>query len=369
MNTIAYIRSDSIYSDSRATKEIMALCEAGYKIKVIGWDRDGQALGKCRNIFPQNIEFCFYSNIVKGRLGYGGIFKLAGFIQYVYRQLCANRQCISVVHACDLDAGLGAYVFCKKQNVPLIYDIYDYYIDSHDLKGLLSVCIEKLEISIINFAHTIIICTEERREQIKKTSPKNVIVIYNSPDVSNLPDSEIRYDYVYCGFFGHGRLLQEIFEGYKKHSDLKFLVAGDGTLNSIVKNNAEQFVNYQYVGTIPYNEVLLYEAQAVTMSAIYNPNKRNHRLCAPNKFYEALALGKPVIVCRGTGIDKIVSAYNIGIVIDYSAVQFYEAVRYLKANHTLAVGMGKRARSLYETVYNWSIMKQKLLDLYGDYKE
>lgn len=365
MNTIAFVRADSIYSDSRATKEIMALCEAGYSVLVIGWDRDGHAVDKCRDVFRQNVKFLFYNKNVTGRLGYGGIFKLAGFIKYVYQQLNANRKTISSVHACDLDAGLGAYAFCKKHNVPLIYDIYDYYIDSHDLKGLLGVCIEKLEISIINFAHTTIICTEERREQIKKASPRNVVVIYNSPDVASLPYSEIQYDYVYCGVFGQGRLLQEIFEDYKQHADLKFLIAGRGLLDGIVKNNAKEFVNFKYVGAVPYSEVLQFEAQSAIMSAIYNPNKRNHILCAPNKFYEALALGKPIIVCKGTGIDKIVKEQNVGVVIDYSAEQFYAALSYLKENTVLTRSMGKKARMLYETVYNWEKMKKRLLYLYS----
>ncbi|HHU72431.1 MAG TPA: hypothetical protein GXZ21_10445, partial [Clostridiales bacterium] len=43
MKIIAYIRSSNIYDDSRATKEITALLDEGYKVVVLGWNRDGKA--------------------------------------------------------------------------------------------------------------------------------------------------------------------------------------------------------------------------------------------------------------------------------------------------------------------------------------
>lgn len=100
------------------------------------------------------------------------------------------------------------------------------------------------------------------------------------------------------------------------------------------------------------------------ISAIYDPSIRNHRLCAPNKFYEALALAKPVIVCKGTGIDEIVEKNKIGIVIDYDESDFYAAVRRLIGNNTLRKEMGSRARQLYDSEYRWDIMRKKLIDKY-----
>ena len=106
------------------------------------------------------------------------------------------------------------------------------------------------------------------------------------------------------------------------------------------------------------------ESKSICLSAIYEPTIRNHRLCAPNKFYEALALGKPIIVCKGTGIDKVVEENNIGKVIDYDVHQFYNAVRMFKDNPELCAQMGKRARKLYEEKFSWSIMERLLLETY-----
>lgn len=364
--SILYIRADGIYYDSRATKEIKALLGAGYRVVVLGWDRDGKAEMKCRTDFEaygNQIEFVLYHGMIQGSASHG-LKHLFGWLRFVRAEIKKLKDCISVVHACDLDSILLSYRLIKLYKLKLVYDIYDYYVDSHYyLPKLLNFFLEKIEISIINRADITIICTEERIEQLAKAKPRKVVVIHNSPDVEYLKN-EMLYDYFYCGSLCDSRLLKETFSEYTNNSDLKVCIGGFGTYEKEVKEVAERFDNFTYLGPISYSDCLINESKSLCLSAIYEPSIRNHRLCAPNKFYESLALGKPVIVCKGTGIDKIVSENNIGVVIDYDASQLYSAVRSLANNPLLCEEMGKRARKLYDEKYNWGIMSKRLLDIY-----
>ena len=272
---------------------------------------------------------------------------------------------IYAVHACDLDSGVPAYRFCKKKKKKLIYDIYDYYADSRAVPSVLRAIIESVETRIINLAHATVICTEERRAQIGKARPKNLLVIHNSPEISGVPNVEEMYDYVYCGSLAEKRLIREIFEGYEENFDLRFAFAGYGEYGEMAKALQSRNEHFAFLEAIPYSKVLELEAQTKVLAAIYEPTIRNHRLCAPNKFYEALALGKPVIVCKGTGIDKIVESNNIGICIDYDAEQFYAALRSLIASPDERREMGIRARRLYDEKYSWKKMKNILVEFYS----
>lgn len=366
MKTVAFIRSTNIYDDSRATKEILALIEGGYRLVVFGWNRNGDAEKKTRQLFKdKEIEFRFFDCPLQNGIGIRNINKLLGWIEWTKKGLKSIRE-LYAVHACNLDGGMGAYYFCKKHHIPLVYDIYDYYVDSHDIPNQLNAFIESLEIKIINFANITIICTEERKEQIEKSNPKRLLVVHNSPDVPNLEPVEAKYDYSYCGSLCDLRLIKEVIAAYKDHTDLRFAFAGNDILKKDVEKIANQFSNFEFFGTIPYSKVLEIESQAKVLSAIYKPSIRNHRLSAPNKFYEALALGKPIIVCRGTGIDRIVQEKCLGIVIDYSANAFYRALRELLNSPEEMSAMGRRGRQLYETKYKWSIMKQSLLKEYNN---
>ena len=365
MKTVAYIRSTNIYDDSRATKEIYALETAGYLVLLIGWNRNESAKDKCEELFKgKNIKCYFYEGKAESGIGLKNIGKLIGWFKWVHRVINNHRE-IDVVHACNLDSAIGL-VGTKMRNKAVVYDIYDYYADSHNIPRALLPIVEKTENTVVNKADATIICTEERFEQINKTKPNKLVVIHNSPDVDIIPESEVEYDYAYCGSLCERRLLKEILGEYKNHDNIKMVFAGNDVFYNDAKILGEKFDNFKFEGTIPYARVIELETKARVLSAIYEPSIRNHRLCAPNKFYEALALAKPIIVCRGTGIDKVVEKYNIGKVIDYDVEQFYTAVLYFKNNEAICQEMGKRARILYEDNYRWSMMKKRLMKLYKE---
>lgn len=366
MKSIAYIRASNIYDDSRATKEIKALLELGLHIDVYGWNRSGCALEKCLQSFDSqldNLSFFFYEVPIIDTQG-NSIKKIVGWISWVYKGLIRKKGKYVAVHACDLDSGIGAFCYARQKKVKLVYDIYDYYIDCHHVPRIIEPILESFEIKIINNSEVTIICTEERKEQIIKAHPKNCIVVYNSPEVNEVKQGVSKYDFAYCGSLCSFRLLKEIFDLYPQNSSLKFAIAGVGEYSGIVENYSKEYEEFDYFGSVPYDTVLDIEQKSKAISAIYDPSLRNHRLCAPNKFYEAMALGKPLIVCKGTGIDKIVRNEGIGIAIDYDARQFYQALKKLVTDSELAAEMGEKARALYEQQYKWEKSKEILQNEY-----
>lgn len=366
MKTVAFVRTTGIYNDSRAIKEITALAKAGYRVIVLGWDRDGKAEQFCRQeIRTEQADFRFFQVQLPNGIGMKNIDKLFSWFRWVERQLSKIRD-LFAVHACDLDTGFAAYRYCRRNSVRLVYDIYDYYVDCHFVPPVLKAWVERAEINIINHAEITIICTEERRQQIAKAQPRRLAVIHNSPDVDAVPEEKTEYDYAYCGSLVRERMVGDILEKYPENSQLVMCMAGQEDCAPLAEAVSRQYPNFTFLGAVPYSKVLDIESRAMCLSAIYDPGWRNHQLCAPNKFYEALALGKPIIACKGTGIDRIIDHHNIGITIRYNVEEFYCALRSLKADPALCASMGKRARLLYEQEYSWKLMESRLLSAYGE---
>lgn len=367
---IAYIRSSNIYSDSRATKEIRALLNSGCSVTVILWNRDGKEAEMSRRMFADYIEsgqLCcvMFNKTIGGKIGKGNAHRFFEWLIWLRKTFKALGR-FDAVHACNLDGALSIWNYAGRKKCRLVYDIYDYYADSHNMPKPLRAIIRKIETGIINKSDLAIICTEERIEQIGKASPKKLIVLHNSPDISSEEVcDEPSDDYIYCGVLSNDRLLKEIFDKYPENSDLKFAVAGYGLHYELALEMSKTYENFTFYGTLPYDEVIRAENGAKVISAIYAPTNINNRLCAPNKFYEAMALGKPQIVCRGTGIDKIVENEEIGIAIEYKAEQFYSALRKLTDNPAVRDEMGQRAKKLYDEKYSWTIMEKRLLDAYS----
>lgn len=365
---VLYIRTSNIYDDSRATKEVLTLAEKGYKVHVIGWNRDGKAKVRSEEVFAKYKELIsvdFFTCLIDGGIGLKNLDKLLKWVRWT-NKVIRQKKDVDIIHVCNLDAALGVWKYAQKQGIKIVYDIYDYYIDSHSVPRVIEGLVERLETSIINAADATIICTEERKEQIVKSTPRCLTVIHNSPDVEKVSCKEIKYDYAYCGSLFGQRLLKEIFKEYPNHNYMRFAIAGYGEFANLVRDLDETYQSFHYFGSVSYEQVLDLESESRVISAIYEPTIRNHRLCAPNKFYEALALAKPVIVCRGTGIDKIIDANNAGIVIDYDSEQFFKVLEYLVNNPEICEEMGKNARRLYENEYKWEIMKERLIELYNE---
>lgn len=368
MKNVVYIRTSEIYNDSRATKEIKTLLDAGFYVEVFSWNRNGLAKTGCEIVFGnyQNIKFHFFDAILPHGMGMKNIHKLIKWRKWVIDKL-PRASDVDFVHACDLDAGICVSKYCRINKVKLIYDIFDYYVDSHRIPSVLSALVAHKENAIINQSFATIICTEERREQIGNAEPSSVVVIHNSPDLSTVKaqDEEICYDYVYCGSMGPNRLLAEIIDEYKNNSDLKIVFAGNGPMRKMAEKTSEVNDHFDYLGPISYSEVLDIESRALCLSAIYNPNLRGHQLCAPNKLYEALALGKPLIVCRGTGMDAIVTNNKIGVLINYNVNEFYNAIRTIKQSKDIIINASTIGPEIYRNQYSWELMQERLLSIYG----
>lgn len=369
MKTVCFIRQTAIYNDSRATKTIISLSKK-YNVLVLGWDRVGDAREKIQGLFSGNVFLNFYDKHLQHGAGIKGIFKLLGFIKWVHKQVKNNCKNIDFIHACDLDAAVGCYKFAKKRKIPFIYDVYDYYIDAHYIPTILKNNVEKKEIDIINSSFSTIVCLESRKEQIKKANPARVCVIHNAPsseltEISNecKGSHDIKHIMVvFVGVLSENRLLKEIVEELDIHPNVKLIIGGMGQLSQYIIDACKP--NLEYIGEMQYKNVLKLESQSSVLFATYNPEIPNHKYSAPNKLYEAMALGKPIIVCKGMGIDVLVEQENIGRAIDYSAKGFFDAVNSLCNDKAEYDEMCRHTKELFKTKYSWDIMEERLFDLY-----
>lgn len=113
-------------------------------------------------------------------------------------------------------------------------------------------------------------------------------------------------------------------------------------------------------GRLPYKEAIT-ELSKGTVGLLTYLSNSNHDISSPNKLYEYMAAGLPVISSNISNYGQVISSCRNGIL--------YESNDYLslyKAMCTIfnknLVNMSKRGRQCFENKYNWSIESEKLLD-------
>ena len=369
---VCIIRSNPVLPDSRVEKEAWTLTKAGYDVHVLAWDRDDNYTEK--NTFITVAD----EQIPITRLGYkatyGDGFKNIRpnlrFQFHMRKWLKKHKKEYDIIHACDLDTALFSKSAAKGKK--FVFDVFDFRYG--DPQSVLQKIIKMTQIRIINHADATIICTEERKKQIEKANPKRLAVIHNTPlrtllhekTESIIPNPSPKVKIAYVGILANKRLLLEIGNAIACDSNIELHIAGFGVHAEHFKQLSRQYDNIFYYGRIPYDKTLALESECDIMTAIYDPAVENNRFAAPNKFYESLMLGKPIIMVRGTGMSDVVEKNSIGELIDFDEEGFKTGVKRLINRRDEWETMSTKMKKLYEDQFSWEKMQDRLTALYSE---
>ena len=360
-------RSNSIAPDPRVEKTGRALKSAGYEVTLLGWDRTGQWIS------PKQDDGIKYQWIpVRAELaqGMGNLPALFRWQVSLLTWLIRHRGEYELIHACDLDTVLPGLICKRLFKKKLVYDIFDFYADMlRATPAPLPQLIRRLDLWVIGQVDAVILADDSRTKQIAGSHPKKLKVIYNSPEDQTVTpcqeDPSGSFGLAYIGLLQRERGLFELMQVLSKHPEWRLDLAGFGSEAGQLEQMAEDMPHVRFHGRVAYDKALQLSARADVLVATYDPSIPNHRYSSPNKVFEAMLLGKPIIVARHTNMDRIINEAKCGVVIPYGDVQALEdTLAYLKESPTERRTLGQNARRAYENQYAWENMAQTLRELY-----
>ena len=367
---ICIIRSNPVRPDSRVEKEAWSLAKAGYDVHILAWDRD-------TNVHEtEDIVKVAELNISITRLGHKASFgegfkNLRAYLEFQFHmRKWLSKHWFDAVHACDFDTAFFSHGVVKRKKEKFVFDIFDFLADAP--RNLMQRCVKAAQIHLINSADATIICTEERKRQIAGSKPKRLCVIHNTPFAAqigndtfiNEESDKIRIAYI--GILQDYRLLKEIAEVVAESDNMEFHIGGFGKYDSYFTEMDQKYENIKFYGRLTYDQTLALEKSCDVMVAVYDPTISNHRYAAPNKFYESLMLGKPVVMVKGTGMSQVVAENHVGVLINFTKEGFLDGMKELTAQREEWTAMGEKMKAIYYNSYSWDTMNKRLLDLYSN---
>ena len=364
--SVAILRSNPVAPDPRVEKVALTLSRYGWRVTIVGWDRTASlqsgelATGVTIERIPIRAAF--------GQ-GMGNLLPELRWQVQLWLWLWRNRRNYTHIHACDFDTVLPAFFMQRVFGKKLVYDIFDFAADSFNVPSWLSRLIRRLDLWIINRVDTVVLADERRREQIEGSTPRRLEVIYNSPMRVGKPARATDWNglaIAYVGILGEGRSLRQMLDVVASRPDWRLEIAGFGPLEDLIRGKSEEFPNIIFHGRVDYETALAINARAHVMFAIYDPSVKNHKYSSPNKLFEAMMLGKPIIVARGTGVDELVQRHELGFVVTYG-----DKTELLAALSAVAAwtpetrdAFATRVQRLFESSYSWDVMEKRLLAIY-----
>ena len=350
---VVLLRSTDGNPDSRFEKYVDYLDEQKYPYLTICWDRKGVKSDSDKNVY--------YKKKSGYNQYYGNLTKLIGFNWFILKKLLSYRKRYIIIHACDFDTVLPAtfmHLFFRKK---VIYDVFDWYVDSRNIKGVIKYLVYALEWLNIKSASSVIVCEPERIKQIRYKA-KQTWILPNIPNFTERLEPHIPNEVVtlgYVGILGEGRCIDHAIRYAKEHSDIKLVIGGFGPMESELQD-LERYPNIKFFGTVNYKYALQILNSSDVILACYSKwntdgtLNKNNILAAPNKYYEGLYLAHPIITTKGTIVgDKTVNL-KTGYAIEESYEDFCECIKEISKEKNIEYS--RNANVLWEEKYSTYVM-------------
>ena len=173
---------------------------------------------------------------------------------------------------------------------------------------------------------------------------------------------------VHFGSLGLANGAQTIIESAKllnNREDIEFLFVGGGStekdlIEEVEKSNLK---NVKFLGKFPMTDVseIVNFSDVSMISFLDIPILYTN---SPNKLFDSLSAGKPIIVNSAGWTKDIAEKYHCGFYVNPNRPEeLAQKVLYLKDNPELVKEMGQNARKLAETVYDKSILCKKFVEV------
>lgn len=356
MKKVVLLRSNQILSDSRVEKYLSFFKEKNIDYQILAWDRLETGV-VCENTIYYRRKVGYVVGGLKAAYN-----RMFWFI-FIIRTLCNMKDKPTFIHACDLDTAFPAAVYKAlfNRNVFILFDVFDWMSSDIQIGNkVLLFLIKSMERFCLKQADKVIICEKERREQLPQNYKKEVLVLPNVPmidDIDSVCVEDDNYKFnndkitlSYVGWFGKGRFLEELLE-YTKQKKCNLLIAGYGNKEieeKCIELSSQE--NVKYFGRVVHKEGMKIMYNSDLIYAMYCKISNNHIYAAPNKFYETMCLGKPLLTTKGIIIGKKVEEENIGFTINETKEALDELIQSLKINDLLT--KGNNAKKMWNNRYN-----------------
>ncbi len=326
---------NDLATDQRVHKTCILLMDSGAEVLLVG--------RKLKNSLPLNNRA--YATKRMNLLFSSGPFFYAEFQVRLFFFLLSKKA--DLFFANDLDTLLPNYLVSKIKRKEMVYDSHEYFTEVPELqKSPLKKSIWKfVERSIVPKLNYCITVNESIANLFKKEYKNNWMVIRNMPHKfcfepkKKREELKMPLDKFIFILQGSGinidRGAEEAVEAMQKVNAVLYII-GSGDVFSILKNKISELSLQQKVvviDKIPFEQLMQYTANCNMGLTLDKDSNLNYKYSLPNKIFDYIQAGIPILGTNLIEYKKIVEEYNVGeIVADFSSENLANKMNEIIAN-------------------------------------
>ena len=236
------------------------------------------------------------------------------------------------------------------------------------LKSLLAAFFERYENYVVKRLDGVVTATPFIAERFKKVNDLTI-------DINNFPlESEIEFHkneavvienrVCFIGGISSIRGISQLVDAFE-NSVVRLSLAGEIESEYFSELSLKNgWRNVDALGFINRSQAVALKQKCLAGMVTFLPYP-NHINAQPNKIFEYMAAGLPVIGSNFPLWKEIIEQNNCGICVDPSdSMAIADAIHHLASNKELARKMGENGSRLVKEKYNWGHEEIKLIDFY-----
>ncbi len=361
---------NDLATDRRVDRTCLTIVEMGFDVLLVGRKlKHSQPLVK-RPYKTHRMQLLF----AKGPLFYAE-FNLRILFFLLFRKS-------NLLVANDLDTLLPNYLCHRCFGVPLVYDTHEYFTGVPELTN--RPFVRKIWKYIENWIfpklkHVVTVNESiaklyEQEYDIKLTVVRNIPLRVEGAQCLTKKDIGVSENKKIILLQGAGinidRGAEEAIEAMKWIEDAVLVILGGGDVFSQLKKDVRQkdlmdkvvFIHRQPPEILP-----AYTALADIGLSIDKDTNINYRNSLPNKLFDYIYAGVPILASRRPEIQKIIEHYTIGTFIEnHEPAHIAEKIRHMLANQPQIIEWKKNLKIAAEEL-NWEKEKTGLIKIFEKY--
>lgn len=360
--------TNDLFTDNRVHKICLFLEKQGYHVTLVG---------RKRKTSPDLEERSYRTKRLKLFNESGALF-YAEFNLRLFFYLITHKADLLVAN--DLDTMLANYTASKfKPMAKLVYDSHEYFTEVPELieRPKVQKFWEGIESWIFPKLSTIYTVNESIANLYKEKYKKDIFVVRNISPVwkqdvipskteLGIPENKFLIIIQGAGINIH-RGAEEAVEAMKLVQDAVLMIVGDGDVVPQLKkyvNDYDLQDKVLFFGKIPYSEMMAFTHYSSIGLTLDKPNNLNYKYSLPNKVFDYIHSGTPIICTDLIEITKIVDKHKIGLVLEeFTPESLAEKINYLK-DHPDVLEEMKNNCLLAAEIENWEHESRILEEIY-----
>jgi glycosyltransferase involved in cell wall biosynthesis len=284
-----------------------------------------------------------------------------------------------IILANDLDTLLPAFLVARLRGKKLVYDSHEYFTEAEGLTGrkFQKAVWERIEGWVFPSLKNVYTVNESIAEIYRKRYQVNVRVVRNIAEnkdyrvVKNRVDIRLPADkfimILQGAYIDPDRGALEALQSLEYLDNVLLIIIGSGREMPLLKELATQPIyrdKVMILDKMPFAELMQYTMNADLGLTLDKPIHLNYKYSLPNKLFDYIHAGVPVLASDLPELNRIITKYKVGFLIEKSSPEQI-ASRVKEVMNSPSLMDAKAACTLAKNELNWQHEEKVLKEIFS----